>query len=297
MFKSPDDVISSLEEQNYIIDKPIAVVIFLSICLKKPLLLEGETGVGKTELAKAVSSALNGRFIRLQCYEGIDANQVLYEWNYPKQLLKIRLLEKYMSPKEIEATIYSKDYLEKRPLYEAISTDGTIPPVLLVDEIDRADEDFEAFLLEYLSDFQISIPELGTIKSRNIPIVILTSNRTRELHDAIKRRCLYMWIDFPSKEKVYQIILKKVPRINETLAAHVTQFMHLVRELDLEKKPGLSEIIDWAESLVFLHCAELNIGIVKETLGFIIKNKYDIDIINENAITNLIEKTVCKNTI
>ncbi len=218
MLKSIEEIQQSMERCKYITDRALATTIYLAQALKKPILLEGEAGVGKTEVAKVIAEVLDTTLIRLQCYEGLDASTALYEWNYPKQMLRIKLEELGGSSKEeIESTIFSEKYLLKRPLLEAIQSDSPLPPVLLIDEIDRADEEFEAFLLEVLSDFQISIPEIGTLRAKQHPYVILTSNRTRELHDALKRRCLYHWIDYPTIEKEYQIVITKVPQIKEVL--------------------------------------------------------------------------------
>jgi MoxR-like ATPase len=244
--------------------------------LEKPLLLEGEAGVGKTEVAKVMTQVLGRRLIRLQCYEGLDAASALYEWNYPKQLLHIKRSD---SRKEsLEAVnIFSEEFLIRRPLLEAIcaeSEDRHI--VLLIDEVDRADEEFEAFLLEILSDFQITIPEIGTIKAKNRPLVIITSNRTRDIHDALKRRCLYHWIGYPSFEKEYQIVRTKIPGISETLAEQICSFMQAIRDKDFRKKPGIAETLDWAVALIHLHSSRLNKEVLKETLGCIFKHLEDL---------------------
>ena len=222
-----------LRAERYICDRSLATVVYLSLVVGKPLLLEGEAGVGKTEIAKVLSKVLNAKLIRLQCYEGLDANTALYEWNYPKQMLRIKLEEVEHGDKEaVETEIFSQDYLIKRPLLEAIQTDGASPPVLLIDEIDRADMEFEAFLLEVLSDFQITIPEIGTIAAKHRPYVFLTSNRTREIHDALKRRCLYHWIEYPSFEKEYEIITTKFPEVAANMARQICAFMQRVRQMN-----------------------------------------------------------------
>ena len=245
--------------------------------MNKPIFLEGEPGVGKTEVAIVLSQMFESRLIRLQCYEGLDVNSALYEWNYPKQLLRIKMDEHSdKSPEEIGHVIYSEPYLIKRPLLEAIVSSQADNPVLLIDELDRADEEFEAFLLEILSDFQVSIPEVGTIKATRKPLVVITSNRTRDIHDALKRRCLYHWIDYPDLEKEKQIIRARIPKIEETLAEQVAGFMQTIRQEDLMKKPGISETLDWAEALIKLNQGVLNETVVEQTLGCILKYREDI---------------------
>lgn len=276
-FDSIENVQESLREHKYIADRSLATVIYLSVCLGKPVLLEGEAGVGKTDVAKVMSSALGTNLIRLQCYEGLDVSTALYEWNYPKQLLRIKLEEAAQRPKdELDNLIFSEDYLIRRPLLEAIQTSGERPPVLLIDEVDRSDEEFEAFLLEILSDFQITIPEIGTIRAKRRPYVVLTSNRTRELHDALKRRCLYHWIDYPTFEKEYQILVTKVPQVREVLARQICGFMQVIRKMDFYKKPGIAETLDWASALLLLHKDELDEEVVTETLGCIFKYREDV---------------------
>ena len=277
MLDSIAAVEQSFKKYKYVCDRSLATVIYLAAALGKPLFLEGEAGVGKTEVAKVLAQVFNTRLIRLQCYEGLDANTSLYEWNYPKQILHIKLKEAADGSKqETEREIFSQEFLIKRPLLEAIQNESPTAPVLLIDEIDRADEEFEAFLLEILSDFQITIPELGTITARDRPYVVLTSNRTREIHDALKRRCLYHWIDYPSLEKECEIILSKVPGIKEILAKQVCAFMQEVRKRDFYKRPGIAESIDWAMALLTLNREELNEATVKETLGCIFKYREDI---------------------
>ncbi|MEX0782664.1 MAG: MoxR family ATPase [Dehalococcoidia bacterium] len=278
MFDSIDEVAARLAGERYFADRDIATTVFLAARLNKPIFLEGEAGVGKTEIAKALAATLRTRLIRLQCYEGLDAHHALYEWNYAKQLLRIKLAEAgHESTGAVEKEIFSEEYLIKRPLLEALTAEGAGPPVLLIDEVDRADEEFEAFLLEVLSDFQITIPELGTIKAERPPLVVLTSNRTREIHDALKRRCLYLWIGYPSFEREYEIVTSRVPGINRTLAGQLCAFMQRVRVEDFYKRPGVAETIDWGMALVALHKDELDPEVVDQTLGCIFKYTDDIE--------------------
>jgi len=265
-----------MEKADYVTDPAIATSVHLAMTLKKPLLIEGHAGVGKTEVAKVMARMLATNLIRLQCYEGLDAAQALYEWNYPKQLLHIKLEEATSHTlREKEATIFSEPFLIRRPLLQAIAQEGK-PPVLLVDEVDRADEEFEAFLLEVLSEFQVSIPELGTIRAKHPPYVILTSNRVRELSDALRRRCLYLWIDFPGFEKEVRIVTRKVPGVNEALAREVSRFMEGLRTMRLSKVPGVAESLDWAQALASLHADHLDEDLVVETLGCVLKDADDI---------------------
>jgi MoxR-like ATPase len=265
-----------MESADYVTDPAIATSVHLAMTLKKPLLIEGHAGVGKTEIAKVMAKMLETSLIRLQCYEGLDAAQALYEWNYPKQLLHIKLEESTPhTMSEKEAAIFSTPFLIRRPLLQAISATGT-PPVLLIDEIDRADEEFEAFLLEVLSDFQVTIPEIGTIKATQPPYVILTSNRVRELSDALRRRCLYLWIGFPGFEKEVRILTRKVPGVNERLAKEISRFMETTRTLRLAKVPGIAETLDWAQALSSLHADHLDETLVAETLGCVVKDVDDI---------------------
>ena len=292
LFESIEDVQKALAEQHYFADRAIATTVFLSAKLGKPLFLEGEAGVGKTELSKVLAATLGADLIRLQCYEGLDASQALYEWNYPKQLLHIRLREAESGSREaIDRELFSEEYLIRRPLLEAITSDGNVPPVLLIDEIDRADEEFEAFLLEVLSDFQITIPELGTIKAKHQPTVVITSNRTREIHDALKRRCLYLWIDYPDFDREYEILRSKVPGIDERLAGQVCALMQQLRQEDFYKKPGIAETIDWGAALMALHKDELDAETVEETLGCIFKYNDDIEAFREGNLVVLLEQT------
>lgn len=259
---------------GYVADRTIATSVYLSIAMRKPLLIEGTAGVGKTEVAKVMARALGAELIRLQCYEGLDATTALYEWNYQKQLLHIRLMEGSDRPvAQREAEIFSEAFLLKRPLLDAITRDRA--PVLLVDEIDRADEEFEAFLLEVLSDFQVSIPEIGTITAKTTPYVVLTSNRTRELGDALRRRCLYLWIDYPTFEKELQIVRRKVPDIDAHLAEQISAFMQMIRRVRLEKTPGVAETLDWSAALMALHREHLDRDAVEETLGVLFKHHDD----------------------
>ena len=273
--KSINDIQKLLLEQGYISDDAIAMSIHLSMFLKKPLLIEGPAGVGKTEIAKVMSKAMNTGLIRLQCYEGLDANQAIYEWNYQKQLLYLKMNEQTnLSYQEKEKTIFSDDFLMERPLLKSIMAAES--QVLLIDEIDRADEEFESFFLELLSDWQITIPEVGTRKAKSIPFVIVTSNRIRELSEALRRRCLYLWIDYPSFEKELEIIHSKLPNINKQLATQICKFMEEVRKMKLEKLPGIAETIDWATALSSMHIDHLDKAVVESTLGVILKDWQDI---------------------
>jgi MoxR-like ATPase len=265
-----------LEEQLYITDAGIATALYLSMALGKPLLVEGPAGVGKTEIAKALANALGAKLIRLQCYEGLDATTALYEWNYPKQLLHLKLSESSItSAAEKEAAIFSEAFLLKRPLLQAI-TERERAPVLLIDEIDRSDEEFEAFLLEVLSDFQVTIPEVGTVKAIHRPHVVLTSNRSRDLSDALRRRCLYHWIDYPSVDKELQIVRARVPTLAEGLSSQVTKVMQATRTMCLSKIPGVAETLDWSNALVALKATELDNQIMAETMGCFLKDEADI---------------------
>jgi MoxR-like ATPase len=265
-----------LRRQAYVSDVAVATSLYLAMALGKPLLIEGPAGVGKTEIAKSLAEALDARLVRLQCYEGLDATTAIYEWNYPKQLLRIKLQETAIaSAAEKEAEIFSEPFLLKRPLLEAI-TDRTSSPVLLIDEIDRSDEEFEAFLLEILSDFQVTIPEIGPIKATHRPYVVLTSNRSRELSDALRRRCLYLWIDYPSFQKELEIVRAKVPAIGESLSTEVTRMIQAVRKLNLAKTPGVAETLDWASALVVLNASQLDEEVILETKGCFLKDEADL---------------------
>ena len=275
-----------LEQQIYIAGPEIATALYLSMTLGRPLLVEGPAGVGKTEIAKALSNALGTRLIRLQCYEGLDASTALYEWNYPKQLLHLKLTESSSaSATEKEAAIFSEAFLLKRPLLQAI-TETERAPVLLIDEIDRSDEEFEAFLLEVLSDFQVTIPEIGTITATHRPHVVLTSNRSRDLSDALRRRCLYHWIDYPSMEKELEIVRAKVPGIGSELSTDIAQVMQSTRKMSLSKVPGVAETLDWANALMALKVTELNNEIVAQTMGCFLKDEADIATFKEQMATD-----------
>jgi MoxR-like ATPase len=266
---------SMMESAEYVTDAPVATSVHLALQLKKPLLIEGHAGVGKTEVAKVMARVLGTNLIRLQCYEGLDAATALYEWNYQKQLLHIKLGETSTKPvSDKEHEIFSEDFLLRRPLLQAISQQQA--PVLLIDEIDRADQEFEAFMLEIFSEWQVTIPEIGTIKATHPPHVILTSNRTRELSDALRRRCLYLWIDYPPYDKELRIVERKVPGINARLAAEIARFMESLRRVRLAKVPGVAESLDWAQALAGLHADHLDEEIVSETLGCILKDADDI---------------------
>jgi len=269
-----------MEKAKYICDRSLATSVYISQVLGKPLLLEGEAGVGKTEVGKVIAEIFQTKLIRLQCYEGLDSAHALYEWNYPKQILEIQLSQTKKEKNDnlnIEKTIFSEKFLLQRPLLEAIQAQSEVPVVLLIDEIDRSDEEFEAFLLEVLSDFQITIPEIGTIKAKKRPYVTITSNRTRELHDALKRRCLYHWIDYPSFEKELRIVLTKVPELENKLAQQICDLMQRIREIDFFKKPGIAETLDWAEALVALNKDYIDKDTLEETLGCIFKYREDIE--------------------
>jgi MoxR-like ATPase len=279
-----------LDDQDYFADESLVVAIHLAVQLGRPLFLEGEAGVGKTEVAKVLAAMGEAELIRLQCYEGLDVGQALYEWDYARQMMAIRLLEaRGEGANATPDDIMSRDYLIARPLLQAIeaSTDGH-RPVLLIDELDRADEEFEAFLLELLSDFQITIPEIGTIKALSRPIVILTSNRTREIHDALKRRCVYHWIDYPSPAKEAEIIMRKVPELEGHLAASLAEAMRRLREMELFKPPGVAETLDWAESLRLLQAGELSSATIDSTLGVVLKYKDDIDMVRSAGVDSLV---------
>src|SRR5215213_5878553 len=280
--------------RDYVCDRSLATTTFLALQLQRPLLLEGEAGVGKTELAKVLAASLGARLIRLQCYEGLDVNAAVYEWNYPRQMLEIRLLE--AAGKASSATaheIFGPEFLIRRPLLQALESDadGTAP-VLLIDEIDRADEEFEAYLLEILSDFQVTVPEIGTIRAARAPRVVLTSNRKREVHDALTRRCLYHWIDYPTASKEFEIVSTRVPDAPARLAREVVQFVHRLRSADLTKVPGVAETLDWASALLSLGAAELSADVVDETLGVVLKYEEDIrQVRGQTAATYLAEAT------
>jgi MoxR-like ATPase len=288
-FSSIDVVADALTARRYIPDRALATTVYLAVRLGKPIFLEGEPGVGKTELAKVLAEILETELIRLQCYEGLDTHTALYEWNYPRQMLEVRLQEaRGVDKNQIGSDIFTTDFLLERPLLKAIRFEGPQPPVLLIDEVDRSDEEFEAFLLEVLSDFQISIPEIGTITAQQIPIVVLTSNRTRELHDALKRRCLYHWIDYPDVTKEIDIVSARVPNIEANLATQLAFFMKRIRGEDLYKRPGIAETIDWAEALLALGASDLDPDTIEATLGCILKYKGDIDKLERTGVDKLL---------
>lgn len=288
-FASVEEVQESFRKLDYISDRTLATTLFLATKLEKPLFLEGEAGVGKTELAKVLANSMDTELIRLQCYEGLDANSALYEWNYAKQLLHIKMEESRDSDaKAIEKDIFSEQYLIERPLLRALLRSKEKPVVLLIDEIDRSDEEFEAFLLEILSDYQITIPEMGTVQAASKPMVVLTSNRTREIHDALKRRCLYLWVDYPSFEKEVEIITTKVPGITERLAEQISRFMTQARQMDFYKRPGVAESLDWAQALLALHRSELDVDAVRETVGCILKYQDDIKRVQEDGLEGMV---------
>jgi MoxR-like ATPase len=290
-FSDIDALQTALAERRYFADRPTATTVYLSRALGKPLFLEGEAGVGKTEIAKVLAELIGTRLIRLQCYEGLDASHALYEWNYPRQLLRIKLGESaHESAAEISREIFSEEYLIRRPLLDAISSADGEPPVLLIDEVDRADEEFEAFLLEILSDFQISIPELGTVRAARPPLVILTSNRTREIHDALKRRCLYLWVPYPSFDRELAILTAKVDGLDRALAAQICGVMQAMRERDFYKRPGVAESLDWARALVALHRDALDPTTVEETLGAILKYQDDIESLHAGGVAALLSE-------
>jgi MoxR-like ATPase len=292
MMNSIDEVMQALQSQNYIAERGLATAIFLALKLKKPLFLEGEAGVGKTEVAKVLSAILGAELIRMQCYEGLDVNTAVYEWNYTRQMLQIRLLEAQgAATNDSLRDIFSPEFLIKRPLLQAIEDSRIAPPVLLIDELDRADEEFEAYLLELLSDWQVTVPEVGTLKATHPPIVVLTSNRTREIHDALKRRCLYYWIDYPSLDKELKIVQSKVPEAGERLARQIVTFVQELRKQELYKVPGVAETIDWAAALTALDQTDLEAQTVDDTLGVILKYQDDVHKIHGAVARELVAKT------
>jgi MoxR-like ATPase len=272
-----DSVLAAFAARGYVADRDLATSVFLSLALGRPLLLEGEAGVGKTEVARTLATVLGAELIRLQCYEGLDVSTAVYEWDYPRQMLEIRLLEARGEAKSAATRdIFSEEFLIRRPLLQALQSRAPEPPVLLIDEVDRADEEFEAFLLETLSDFAVSIPEIGTIRAQRPPHVILTSNRTREVHDALKRRCLYHWIDFPTAERELAILHTRLPGVPAALAREVVAFVQRLRTADLTKTPGIAETLDWAAALVALGASQLEPAQVEQTLGVLLKYQEDI---------------------
>lgn len=288
---SIERIVEEMAKQLYVADREIATALYLAIKLEKPLLIEGEPGCGKTEIAKVLASLLNTELIRLQCYEGLDVSSTIYEWNYPKQLLYIKMMEGRKDPAEVEEEIFSEKFLLKRPLLKALLHDGPSPAVLLIDEIDRADEEFEGFLLEFLAEFQVTIPEIGTINARKKPIVIITSNRTREIGEGLRRRCLYLYLTYPSREKELRIVRLKVSGISEKLAREVVDFVQKLRlNPEIFKKPGISETLDWAFALQALGVRELEPQIVKETLSVLLKSSDDIRNVDVDSILGEIKE-------
>jgi MoxR-like ATPase len=291
MFDTIEGVQQSLLDHDYVANRGLATAIFLSLKLGKPLFLEGEAGVGKTEVAKVLASMLDTRLIRLQCYEGLDVHNAVYEWDYARQILHLRLLEATTATRaEMERDLYSRDFLLARPLLQAVEHDGQVP-VLLIDEVDRADEEFESFLLEIFSDFQITIPEIGTIRAEQPPFVVITSNRTREVHDALKRRCLYQWIDYPNFETEYEILKMKVPGISERLSYQIVSAVQGLRQVDLFKPPGVAETLDWARALLAMDQQELNEGAVNDTLGVLLKYHDDVQCVQGALTRELVRQT------
>jgi MoxR-like ATPase len=290
---SIDDVQKLLRDQLYVSDRGLAVAIFLALKLQRPLFLEGEAGVGKTEIARTLAQGLDTQLIRLQCYEGLDVNHALYEWNHSRQLLEIRLMEASDSPDRQSAAtdLFSERFLIKRPLLQAIDESHDKSPVLLIDELDRADEEFEGFLLELLADFQITIPELGTFRAVHPPIVIITSNRTREIHDALKRRCLYYWIDYPDYQKELQIVTTRIPDAPRQLAQQVTGFIQELRETELYKIPGVSETLDWTAALMALNQDRLDPQVIDDTLGIMLKYQDDIEMVRGEPVKAMLERS------
>jgi len=290
-FSTIEDIQRAMFAQSYIADRSLATAVFLALKQRKPLLLEGEPGVGKTEVAKVLSALLHTRLIRLQCYEGIDVNTAVYEWNYTRQMLHIRLMEAGDTNRQEELKeIFGPDFLMQRPLLQAIDPANSLPPVLLIDELDRSDEEFEAYLLELLSDFQITIPEIGTIKAKEPPFVIITSNRTREIHDALRRRCLYYWIDFPTLDKEYSIVMARMPEVPVQLARQVCTFVRELRTIDLFKAPGVAETLDWISSLLALEQTELVEGPVRDSLGALLKYQDDVLRVGGNDLGKTLQK-------
>ena len=287
--KSVDDVREALAAHDYLADDGLATAIFLALTLERPLLLEGEAGVGKTEVAKVLARWTGGELIRLQCYEGIDSAQAVYEWDYSRQLLHLRAAEASGGPVD-EDQLYSERFLVRRPLLRAIAHEGAQPPVLLVDEVDRADDEFEAFLLEILSDYAITVPELGTFRTETPPVAIVTSNRTRDVHDALKRRCLYHWIGHPDFERELAILRVRAPQVREELARQVAGAVEALRDLDLYKPPGVAETIDWAQAVVALGVAQLDAATVEVTLGTVLKYREDQDRARAHGLERLLER-------
>jgi MoxR-like ATPase len=289
--KSIQELGKVFTNQKYVADPSLLTTVFLALRLGKPLLIEGEPGCGKTEVAKVLSEAFNSRLIRLQCYEGLDANSTLYEWDYLRQLLMIRMEENKKSTDQLKQSVFSEEFLLKRPLLDAVLESGPRPPVLLIDEIDRADEEFEGFLLEFLAEFQVTIPELGTIRAKHRPIVVITSNRTRELGDGLRRRCLYLYVTFPSLEKELQIVRLKVPEASEKLSLQAAQLVSKIRSLEyVVHKPGTAETLDWISALVSLGRKELDAEVVEQTLSCVLKSSDEFTRLKEDRLTALLSE-------
>jgi MoxR-like ATPase len=299
MFNSVEAVQRALSDQNYIAERGLATAIYLALRLRKPIFLEGEAGVGKTEIAKVLSRILDTDLIRLQCYEGLDVSTALYEWNYAHQLMYLRLLEASgASREEMRASLFTREFLQSRPLLQAVEAGAAgHPSVLLIDEIDRADEEFEAFLLELLSDFQVTIPELGTITAHEPPVVVVTSNRTREVHDALKRRCLYYWIEYPSFQKELLIVQTKAPDVEPMLARQITAFIQELRRMELFKSPGVAETLDWTAALVALDQLDLSPEVVQDTVGVILKYQDDIEMLSREALQAALDRAKVQATL
>lgn len=292
--ESIDVLETRLEDALYFTERSLATSIFLALRLQRPLFLEGEAGVGKTEVAKVLSKILDRPLIRLQCYEGLDVASAVYEWDYARQMLHIRLLEAAgeIDPETAEEGLFSRQFLLERPLLQTVTAE--VSPVLLVDELDRADEEFEAFLLELLSDFQVTVPEIGTFRAQEPPVVVITSNRTREIHDALRRRCLYHWIDYPGFDKEHRIVAAKVPEASESLSRQVVAFVQKLREGDLYKRPGVAETLDWVKALVTLNETRLTPETVDATLGALLKYQDDVDAVRRAGVGELVERVVAE---
>lgn len=292
MFNHVDDVTELLQQHDYVADVGLSTGLFLALKMNKAIFLEGEPGVGKTEIAKVLSRAFSAPLIRLQCYEGLDINHAVYEWNYSRQLLEIQARQAQADSSNVTDDIFTESFLLKRPLLQAIDSSHDVSPILLIDELDRADEEFESFLLELLSDFQITIPELGTLRAEHKPIIIITSNRTREIHDALKRRCIYHWIDYPTFEKELEIVLLKQPHIKQTLAEQAVAFVQMIRAEELYKAPGVAETLDWAEALGHLNTNILDASVVNATLGLILKYQDDVDRVRGTIVERTLERVL-----
>ena len=288
-----ESIQTAFADRCYVADRDLATAVFLSLALERPLLLEGEAGVGKTEVARTLAQVLDTELIRLQCYEGLDINTAVYEWDYPRQMLEIRLLEARGEAKSAATRdIFSEEFLIRRPLLQALETRGPTAPVLLIDEVDRADEEFEAFLLELLSDFAVTIPEIGTVRAERRPRVILTSNRTREVHDALKRRCLYHWIDYPTAEREMAILQARLPDVADSLAREIVSFVQRLRSADLTKAPGIAETLDWAAALTALGAVRLDAAQIEQTLGVLLKYQEDVAAMRTGGARTILEETL-----